>query len=306
MVLSTWMTALSGSSGITRTYATVDGAQMHYIEAGEGPPLVLVHGLLGTARHWEYAMPLLAEESHVYAPDALGIGLSDRVDGLDTGLLATASRLVAFLDALNIEKADWVGSSHGGAVVMMLAAHYPERVRSLVLHAPVNPFCAAADPLIHFYTTAFGRWFAHRVPSLPERLHRLALKTMYGDVSRLQLDSLAKYMTSLRVPGTIDYVLRILAGWKEQISALEGALPALREIPTLLLWGDQDRAVSPQSCRVLKQSFAHASSLMLPGAGHLAHEETPQAFGTAVNAFLRKQRSVAEEPAETVRRPEAA
>ncbi len=61
-----------------------------------------------------------------------------------------------------IGQADIVGTSHGGSVALMLAALHPDRVRSLVLHAPANPFSDVADPLIRFYRTALGRWFAGR------------------------------------------------------------------------------------------------------------------------------------------------
>ncbi len=290
------MTASGKQRNIKSAHAAIAGAQMHYLEAGQGSPLVLVHGLLGTASHWAPVIPLLSEDAHVYAPDALGMGASDRVAALDTRLLAGADRLIAFLDACGIQTADWVGTSHGGAVVMMLAARYPERVRSLVLHAPVNPFCAAADPLVRFYLTPLGRWFAHRAPSLPEWVHRFALQAMYGDRSRVRPGSLSGYLASLRVPGTVAYVLSILRHWKEEISALQGSLPALREVPILLLWGNRDRAVSPESGERLQRFFDRATSVILPGAGHLPHEEMPQAFAAAIHHFLQQQQPIESRP----------
>ena len=129
----------------------------------------------------------------MYAPDALGIGDSERVPNLDVSLVATAGRLVDLMDAKGIAQADIVGTSHGGSVALMLAALHPERVRSLMLHAPANPFSDVADPLIRFYRTALGRWFAGRLPTVPANVQALALGRMYGDASRIRSRSLERY-----------------------------------------------------------------------------------------------------------------
>jgi pimeloyl-ACP methyl ester carboxylesterase len=264
----------------------VQDAGMRCLVTGDGPSLLLLHGLLGTADAWGPATQRLAASSTVYAPDALGIGGSDRVPNLDVSLVATAGRLVDLMDAKGIAQADIVGTSHGGSVALMLAALHPERVRSLVLHAPANPFSDVADPLIRFYRTALGRWFASRLPTVPANVQALALGRMYGDASRIRSGSLERYITSLRVPGTVSYVLSILDRWELDMAALEAALPGVRRVPALLLWGDRDRAVSLRSGERLVEYFDRASLLVIPGAGHLPHEEVPVAFAGAINGFL--------------------
>jgi pimeloyl-ACP methyl ester carboxylesterase len=259
---------------------------MRCLATGDGPPLLLLHGLLGTADAWGPATQRLAANSTVYAPDALGIGGSDRVPKLDVSLISTAGRLVELMDAKGIRRADIVGTSHGGSVALMLAALHPERVSSLVLHAPANPFSNIADPLIRFYRTALGRWFASRLPTVPAGAQSLALGRMYGDATRVSNGSLERYIASLRVPGTIAYILSILDRWELDMAALEAALPGVRTVPTLLLWGDRDRAVSLRSGERLVEYFDHATLLVIPGAGHLPHEEVPVAFAGAINGFL--------------------
>lgn len=279
------MTALK-EPGEIEGFVTVQGARMRCLIAGSGPSLLLLHGLLGTADAWGLATQRLAGNSTVYAPDALGIGGSDRVPNLDVSLIATADRLVELMDAKGVGKADIVGTSHGGSVALMLAARYPERVRSLVLHAPANPFSDIADPLIHFYRTGLGRWFAGCLPTVPGNIQSLALGRMYGDANRVRNGSLEGYIASLRVPGTVAYVLSILDRWELDMAALQAALPAVRRIPALLLWGDRDRAVSLRSGERLTEYFDRAALLVIPGAGHLAHEEVPVAFAGAINGFL--------------------
>lgn len=248
--------------------------------------MLLLHGLLGTADAWGPATQRLAASSTVYAPDALGIGGSDRVPNLDVSLTATAERLIELMDSKGIVQADIVGTSHGGSVALMLASLHPERVRSLVLHAPANPFSDVADPLIRFYRTALGRWFAGRLPTVPASVQSLALGRMYGDASRIRSGSLERYIASLRIPGTVSYLLRILDRWEMDMAALQAALPGVRRVPTLLLWGDRDRAVSLRSGERLLEYFDRASLLVIPGAGHLPHEEVPVAFAGAISSFL--------------------
>lgn len=285
MSLASWMNALEHPQ-TREEFIPISRAKMRCLISGDGPALVLLHGLLGTADAWGRAMERLAGASTVYAPDALGIGGSDRVPGLDVSLRATAARVIELMDDRRIDRADIVGTSHGGSVALMLAACYPQRVRSLILHAPANPFSDIADPLIRFYRTALGRWFAARIPIVPASMQSLALGRMYGDSSRIRSGSLEHYIQSLRVPGTIEYVLSILDRWHEDMKDLGEVLPRLRKIPALLLWGDRDRAVSLSSGERLVRYFDKASLMVIPGVGHLPHEEVPLAFAGAIAGFL--------------------
>src|SRR5271155_4754472 len=102
MALSGWMSNTFENIQIQKHWGEVDGHRMHYLTAGSGPELILLHGLLGTASTWELTIPRLAEESTVYAVDALGIGESDRVPGIDARLEAQADRMVRFMDESGI------------------------------------------------------------------------------------------------------------------------------------------------------------------------------------------------------------
>jgi pimeloyl-ACP methyl ester carboxylesterase len=285
MSLAGWINALEYWR-IREEFVPIQGARMRCLISGQGPSVLLLHGLLGTADAWGAATQRLAADSTVLAPDALGIGGSDRVPGLDVSLTAAADRIVALMDAKDIWQTDIVGTSHGGSVALMLAARHPDRVRSLILHAPANPFSDIADPLIRFYRTALGRRFASRIPMVPASVQSLALGRMYGDASRVRSGSLECYLRSLRIPGTVEYVLSIIDRWYEDMVELAAVLPSVRNVPALLLWGDRDRAVSLASGERLVGCFEKASLLVIPGAGHLPHEEVPLAFSVAINSFL--------------------
>ncbi len=290
MALARWMFDSIGRVPIDKHWVQVNGHRMHYLQAGAGPELILLHGLLGTASTWEPVIPRLAEDSMVFAVDSLGIGESDRVPGIDAGLEAQADRMIDFMNESHIGVADFVATSHGGAVALTLAAKYPDRVKTLSLHAPANPFSHLGDPLINFYLSSLGSWFAHRIATLPASMQSLALGRMYGDPSQIRDGSLAKYIGSLRVPGTVEYVLDMLRTWFADMAGLEHALKHVRPIPALLLWGDRDRAVSLESAQNLRECFDQVEFELLRGAGHLPYEECPELLARLVSAFLARTR----------------
>lgn len=294
MASARWMLDAFGHIRIEKHWVQVEGHQMHCLKAGAGPELILLHGLLGTASTWELTIPKLAEESTVYAVDALGIGESERVPGIDATMGAQASRIIKFMDSSGIRCADFLATSHGGAVALMLAANYPSRVRNLVLHAPANPFCHLGESLIRFYLSGLGAWFAHRITSLPEPMQALALGRMYGDPTQVRNSSLRKYINSLRVPGTVEYVLSMLRTWSDDMRKLKLGLEHVRRFPTLLLWGDRDRAVSLESGHRLQRCFDRVEMVELPGTGHVPYEECPEALARLANSFLVRTRGQSE------------
>ena len=275
------------SSGeIREGFVLVDGARLHFQEAGAGHPLMLVHGLVGSSRNWQRNIRFLSEHAHVYALDLCNMGESERVPGLDASLEAQADRVVACMDALGIAQADIAGHSHGGAIAMMLAARHPKRVRKMVLFAPANPFCDLGRHLIAFYQTRFGMWLARQIPSLPRMLKGVALSRMYGDPKKVTDSALDGYISGLRVPGTVDHVLGIVQGWKTDMRRLQSALVELAEKPVLLIWGDRDRAVGLPSAQQLQSTLHRSRLIVLPGVGHIAFEEMPEPCNQAMREWL--------------------
>ncbi len=257
-------------------FVTVNGSRLHYCRAGEGRPLLLLHGLVGSAKNWRQNIAYLAQQADVYALDLPNRGESERDAGLEASLEAIADRVAAFMDALGLDVVDVAGHSHGGAVTMMLAARHPHRVRRLILFAPANPFCDLGQQLIGFYQTRFGIWLAKQIPWLPRTLKFTALSRMYGNPMRVPADALDGYTDGLRVPGTIDHVLNIVRGWQPGMSRLRSELANLADKPTLLIWGDRDRAVGLGSAHELQVTLKRAKLVVIPGVGHIPFEEAPE------------------------------
>ena len=266
------------------------GGRMRYLKAGSGRALILVHGLMGYAFSWRFAIPALAGNATVYAIDNLGAGLSVSAPSMDCGMRATADRLLQFVDALGIESYDLLGTSHGGAVAMIAAALSRERndprLQRLVLVAPVNPWSRHGRRLAPLIGGKAGSFLFRRTIGRWRFLDYLWLRRMFGNGAKIPPDSLEGYRIPVRVNHAYDHGLRIVRTWSRDLAELEQALPKIRDYPTLLMWGTRDRAVSYHSAEPLRQNFRDARLVTFPGAGHLPYEEEPGEFNRALIDFL--------------------
>jgi len=274
--------------GHKAAFVETPGGEVHYLQAGSGRPMLLIHGLVGSSLNWCRNIEALAREATVYAIDLVNTGKSERVRGIDAGVEATADRVAEFMDALGLDEADIAGHSHGGAVAVMLAARHPERVRSLILFAPANPYSDVTDTLVRAYRTRLGRLVAQAAPYLPAWLQRYALGRMYGDRARIVSGTLDRYVNGLRLPGSVDHIMAIVDSWFADMARLKAVLPRLATIPTLLVWGDRDRAVSVASGIRLRDELPASQIIAVPGAGHVVFEEMPEEANRLMLDWLRR------------------
>jgi pimeloyl-ACP methyl ester carboxylesterase len=261
--------------GCEEAFVDVVGARVCYRHAGSGRPMLLIHGLFGSSANWRNNIGALAEHGSVYAIDLVNMGRSARVGGLDAGLRATANRIVAVMDALDLAEADIVAHSHGGAVALMLAALHPRRVRRLILFAPANPYCRSSDLMVRLYSTPWGGLLAWMLPYLPSPIQRIALGEMYGGADRVADSCLQEIVDGLRSPGTLRHILCTIRCWFTDMAKLKRALRRVKRVPTLLVWGDRDCTVSLSSATKLKRRLRAAELVVVPGGGHSVFEETP-------------------------------
>jgi len=264
---------------------------MRYLRDGSGPPLVLLHGLWGFSFSWRHAVPVLARHFTVHAVDMLGAGFSDRPSGLDCCLRENAARLLRFLNAVGIAECDLLGTSHGGAVAMMSATLSPERIRHLILVAPVNPWSTHGKVMAALLTSrVIAPIFLRAAPHL-QIAHSVFLRRLYGDTARIRPGTLEGYAAPLAVPGTFDYGLSVLRTWSQDLRELKSVLPRIADIPTLLIWGSRDAAVDPSSAVRLRENFKNCRLITFEGVGHLPYEEIPEQFNNTVIEFLLASKS---------------
>ncbi|MGE5325227.1 MAG: alpha/beta fold hydrolase [Actinomycetota bacterium] len=270
--------------------AEIDGQRMHYERAGSGPPLLLIHGLLGGSFCWRFNITELAANRTVFALDLPGMGLSQDSAATDYGMRSQAGRLVDFIAQNDLRDLDIVASSWGGAVALLLAARLPQ-IRSLVLAAPVNPWSEYGRGRIRFLSSAFGAMVVRCALPFSRRFHWIGLQRMYGDPARIRPGTLEGYSSLLLRRGRAGSLINIMRNWEADLEVLREAIPRVKA-PALLLWGSRDGAVDPRSAQALGRSLASCRIEMLPGIGHLPFEESPEVFNRLVLDFI-------EQPPET-------
>jgi pimeloyl-ACP methyl ester carboxylesterase len=216
---------------------------------GEGPDLVIVHGLSGSWRWWSLLIDRLAERHRLHLVDLPRLGRL-RAGGL-------APWLARFLDAASLERVDVIGHSLGGLVATELAARRPATVRRLVLVAPAGIPC--------------GRGVLGRSLPLFEELYdvRAHLKTIVADAART---------------GPVSLVHGVVYVWERDLRAELGAVQA----PTLLVWGERDRLLPARVAEEWLRLLPHAQLVRLP-CGHVPMWEAPDELARSVLAFLGEQ-----------------
>jgi pimeloyl-ACP methyl ester carboxylesterase len=283
-------------AGVEEHRIPLAGGTMRYLKTGAGRALILVHGLMGYSFSWRFTMPALAPYATVYAIDNLGAGLSKAPEGMDCRLRATAERLLLFADAVGIADFDLLGTSHGGGVAILTAALCAERrdlrLKRLILVAPINPWSPHGKRLAPFLGSEFGNVVSRNTIERYRVLDYLWLRRLFGDGSKIPSDSLEGYRVPVIQNNAFRHATNIVKNWTADLAELEEALPAIRDYPTLLVWGTRDRAVHVQSAEPLRQTFRNSRLVKFEGVGHLPYEEAPQEFNQALIEFLTAEHNV--------------
>jgi len=279
-------------SGVEERFAELDGGRVRFLHAGSGLPLVLLHGLLGYSFSWRLNLAALAKHRRILALDQLGVGFSDHPQALDCTMRAVATRTLAFIDQQAPGDFDLLGTSHGGAIAMWVAALMAERgdrrLQRLILSAPANPWSPHGRILAPFV--------AQRPVSVALRstLPRVSfawgffIRRLYANPNRMPSGTVEGYSAALAVERSWEYGLRVLETWLEDLEMLKALLPTVADLPTLLVWGEADPAVYLESAEPLREYFRNCEYATLPGVGHLPYEEAPEDFNRIVIEFLRR------------------
>jgi 4,5:9,10-diseco-3-hydroxy-5,9,17-trioxoandrosta-1(10),2-diene-4-oate hydrolase len=272
---------------IEKLVAEVNGRQIHYSRAGEGRPLLLLHGLLGGSFCWRRNIEALSRRHTVFAIDLPGHGESNAPCQLDCSMPAQAERVSSLLERLNLEEVDVVGCSWGGAIAMFFAAQ-SSKVRSLVLAAPVNPWSNLGAGRIRFLNGRIGAAFLRMTWPVSRPLYHTALARMYGDPRRLSAGTVEGYRSMIMRTGRVNNILNALRSWEKDVNVLRAAIPRIKA-RSFLIWGTRDGAVDVRSAEPLRHALPQCQLKVIEGAGHLPFEETPEEFNRLVLDFVDQQ-----------------
>jgi len=269
---------------------TLHGHRVAYRMAGEGPALVLVHGITSTSQTWDQVMPVLAEHHTVIAPDLLGHGESAKPRG-DYSLGAYASGVRDLLVALGHEHATFVGHSLGGGVAMQLSYQFPERCErlvlvdsgglgrelSFVLRAATLPGSEIVLPLLASAgLLGLGRGVGRVMDRVGLRLGTDLEEMARGHASLADPEARAAFVHTLRA---------IVDPGGQRVNATDRLYLAAK-VPTLLLWGERDSIIPVEHGRQAQALMPGSRLEVFPRAGHFPHRDDPLRFVRVLADFI--------------------
>jgi pimeloyl-ACP methyl ester carboxylesterase len=261
-------------------FVSVDGVRTYYRVQGQGPALVLVHGLGSSHLTWAATTDALAERYTVYALDLPGFGYSDKPAGYASARQAAAF-VDRFLSAVGLERATLIGHSMGGTAALWLAAEHPARVGRLVL---VNPAEIGESAAI-FRLLALPIVGDLLLKMTTPATMRMLMADPYVQKQVLTPGLAATYAGFSWTPGARRALIEHVRAYSADRAALR---PRLRQVgqPALIVWTDRDPYFHLALGHVLLAALPSARLEVIPDAGHLPQEEQPAHFSRIVRDWL--------------------
>ena len=269
---------------------TIHDRRLCYRTAGQGPVLLLIHGMAGSSTTWRQVIPELSRRFTVVAPDLPGHGRSDKPPG-DYSLGAFASSLRDLLVALGHEHATVVGQSLGGGIAMQFSYQYPERCERLVLVGS-GGLGREVNRLLQLLTLPGSDTVLRLASATPVRA---AIEFLGALAARVGLHpspvsaelwrsyaSLADHETRAAFLRT----LRAVVDARGQAVSAANRLHLAAALPTLILWGDADRIIPVEHAHAAHASIEGSELVIFEGVGHYLHCEAPQRFVEVLTEFI--------------------
>jgi pimeloyl-ACP methyl ester carboxylesterase len=281
----------------SRRFARVKSGRIAFFEQGEGPTALFVHGVPLNGYHWRHVIDRIQHRRRCIAIDLMGLGYSEIDPSQDVSFVAQAQMIAEVIDALAIERIDLIGNDSGGAVAQIFAAHYPNRLRSLVLTncdvhdgwppPQVLPLMERArnGTLASIFQPMIDR------PDLTRKRHAegeaVPLFRSYADPSILTDQIIRLYLQPLlSSPRRIEAFQRYWLSFDNtQTVAIRPALEAL-QVPTLIVWGLKDIFFDKRWAYWLKDTIPGARRVVeIEDARLFFPEDRPDALSAAVIQF---------------------
>lgn len=266
------------------------GHRVIYRIAGEGPPVVLIHGMVNSSRHWESVALRLADSYTVIAPDLLGHGDSAAVRG-DYSLGAHAASIRDLLAAIGVDTATVVGHSLGGGVAMQFFYQFPQRVERLALVSS-GGLGREVSPLLRGAAlpgAAALLWLAAHPRALDALDRRGATLQARGSKRGVYLQAVVRALRPLEQAGARKaflHTLRAVIDFHGQRVSARDRLYLLGPVPTLIVWGERDNTIPLSHGWEAHEAIPTSRFEALPGAAHFPHLEDPDGLARVLRDFL--------------------
>lgn len=267
-------------AGLTEHQIRIGEFNIHYLDGGRGEPLLLLHGFGADKDNWTRVAAHLTDDYRVIAPDLPGFGESSHPMDADYGIAVQVERLHAFVQALELPAVHLGGNSMGGDIAGMYGAAHPAAVRSLWLLDPGG--VASAEPSEYFRRLESGQGnplIIQNVAQFDQLLDFVAAEPPF-------IPGAMKRVLAERAVARRDLLAKIFGQIRQQKIPLEEAL-AHSPIPTLIVWGKQDRVLDPSGARVLADVMPNARVALMDDTGHIPMLEHPAAVAEDFETFQR-------------------
>ena len=264
-------------------FVDLDGRRTHYVERGEGEPVILLHGFFYDWYLWAENLDALAQRFKVYALDLWGCGYSTR-QALDYGYPLYAEQLLLFMDRLGIGRASLVGQSMGAGTAIRFCVRHRSRVDRLVLVDAAglpNPM-----PLMAKFVNLprIGEFFLGLNTNL---LRRQSLRDIFiHDKSRITDDYFENVTRSQKIAGSTEAGLAILRRRFFDTLSDEIHQLASTDVPTLIVWGRNDKAIPLRLGQEMHRILKGSRLEILDDAGHVPNYERAAEFNRLALDFL--------------------
>ncbi len=260
-------------------------SSLHYEASGEGPPLLLLHGLFDSLNTWRSIRGPLSNRFKVYAVDLPCFGKTVLPEMWGNSLSSMMDAVIAFLDDQKIAQITLVGSSMGGSLALGLAGKYPDRVQRLVL---LNPYALPVLPVAVVVTQMFwGRILPYLMGSgvltwLTRIIYGRSIYDPDGLTDAMVEEAAQPFLT---LQGRKNMV-RFLSGIAlDEMKAIDAAIPTLRP-PSLIIWGQNDRWLAPAHLYRLQSLLRGVKIVRFSCCGHLPQIDYPDETAKAIISFL--------------------
>jgi len=289
------------AAGPGASFANVDGRKLHYMAWGpeSGAPIILVHGTLAWADTFrDIASPLGAMGYRVLAPDLPPFGFSERPAGHDYSRAAQAKRILAFADAVGIERFVLGVHSYGGGGALEAALQAPERISGMVmLDVALGLGGTGGGPPEWLLNIGEVRDTLTASTFTNPMTTRLGLKAFIWDDSVVTPERVALYWKPMMMRGTTGAIGRwLLTGlFKDESKAASSDLVRYKafEPPVLVIWGKQDSVTPLAQGEVIAAALKNAKLEVLDGVNHIPHVEKPAEVVRLVDGFVKSLPGVA-------------
>jgi pimeloyl-ACP methyl ester carboxylesterase len=274
--------------GIVSRKATIDNVEIHYLTAGQGPAVILLHGYAETSRMWRPIIPLLAKKFTVIAPDLPGIGDSAiPSDGID--MITSAKRIHALVRSVGVEKARVVGHDIGLMVAYAYAAQFPAETEKLVLMDAFLPGVPGWEPIYNNPNIWHFRFNGEYPEALVKGRERTYFEYFWNVFAPDKNHSIPEaerkaYTEAYSKPGRMRAAWAYFASWPQLATEFAQLSKTKLTMPVLSIGGE--KSLGKELGEQAKLVAENAAVIVLKDTGHWILEERPKETTDALVNFL--------------------